>query len=76
VLQYIATPNSQKTEEIEGYPLLLKAIKDAIGTEKELSIAVPGLERDMIAFTKDKVPQISSIVDVVNVNAPTSLKRQ
>ncbi|EFX05142.1 glycoside hydrolase, family 18 [Grosmannia clavigera kw1407] len=52
--------------EAEVFPLFLTAIKSAIG-DKELSIAVPGLERDMLAYTAEKVPLINSAVDVVNV---------
>ncbi|KAI0442162.1 glycoside hydrolase family 18 protein [Xylaria telfairii] len=63
---YKTNPNSGKVDEIDNYPLLLKAIKDAIG-DKELSIAVPGLERDMIAFTSEKVPAINDAVDVINL---------
>ena len=47
--------------------MLLQEIKSAIG-DKELSIAVPGLERDMIAFTPEQVPKINAAVDVVNVS--------
>jgi chitinase len=60
-------PNSGKVDEIDNYPLFLQAIRDAIG-DKELSIAVPGKEVDMIAFTSEKVPKINEIVDVVNVS--------
>ncbi|OTB04396.1 glycoside hydrolase family 18 protein [Hypoxylon sp. CI-4A] len=63
---YKANPNSGKTDEIANYALLLQEIKSAIG-DKELSIAVPGLERDMIAFTPEQVPKINAAVDVVNV---------
>lgn len=63
---YRQVPNEDLTSEIETYPLLLAAIKAAIG-DKELSIAVPGLERDMIAYTADKVPAIDAAVDYVNV---------
>ncbi|KUI52797.1 Sporulation-specific chitinase 2 [Cytospora mali] len=63
---YKQIPNSDLTSEIETYPLLLSAIKSAIG-DKELSIAVPGLERDMIAFTAEQVPKIDAAVDFVNV---------
>ncbi|KAI0540101.1 glycoside hydrolase family 18 protein [Xylaria digitata] len=63
---YKANPNSGEVDEIDNYPLLLRAIKDVIG-DKELSIAVPGLERDFIAFTADKVPTINNAVDVVNL---------
>ncbi|KAI1308821.1 glycoside hydrolase family 18 protein [Xylaria venustula] len=63
---YKTNPNSGKADEIDNYPLLLRAVKDAIGG-KELSIAVPGLERDFIAFTPQKVPAINDAVDIVNV---------
>jgi GH18 family chitinase len=64
---YKRTPNSEKASEIETYPRLLEEIKKAIG-KKELSIAVPGLERDMIAYTSAQVPKISRAVDFVNVS--------
>lgn len=63
---YRQIPNSEKVGEIDTYPLLLQEIKSAIG-DKELSIAVPGLARDMIAFTAEKVPLINDAVDFVNV---------
>lgn len=46
---YRRNPNSNKTSEIETYPLLLSEIKEALGSH-ELSIAVPGLERDMSTY--------------------------
>ncbi|KAF7542447.1 hypothetical protein G7Z17_g11554 [Cylindrodendrum hubeiense] len=63
---YATTPNSAKVSEIETFPKLLAAIKDAIG-DKELSIAVPALERDMIAYTAKQVRKINKVVDFVNV---------
>lgn len=63
---YKENPNEGKVDEIKNYPLLLKEIKAAIG-DKELSIAVPGLERDMIAYTSEQAPAINEAVDVVNV---------
>lgn len=72
---YRQNPNSGKTDEITGYALFLKEVKAAIGS-KELSIAVPGLERDMIAFTADQAPLINAAVDVVNVRRPWSYLRQ
>lgn len=63
---YKQVPNSGLTSEIETFPQLLSAIKSAIG-DKELSIAVPGLERDMIAYTAEQVPSIDEAVDYVNV---------
>lgn len=66
---YKSIPNDQKVGEIDSYPLLLAEIKAAIG-DKELSIAVPGKEGDMIAFTAEKVPSINEAVDFVNVSEP------
>ncbi|PMB63785.1 Chitinase 1 [Beauveria bassiana] len=63
---YKENTNDGKVSEIETYPLLLQEIKTAIG-DKELSIAVPGKEGDMIAYTKEKVPEIIKAVDFVNV---------
>lgn len=72
---YRQIPNSDLTTEIETYPLLLSAIKSAIG-EKELSIAVPGLERDMIAFTAEQVPKIDAAVDIVNLMSYDLMNRR
>ncbi|KAF4970915.1 hypothetical protein FZEAL_9951 [Fusarium zealandicum] len=63
---YKRIPNSKKTDEIKSYPKLLKAIKKAVG-DKELSIAVPGLERDMLAYTPTETPLINEAVDYVNI---------
>lgn len=67
---YKQIPNSDKVSEIETYPLLLAEIKEAIGS-KELSIAVPGIKRDMIAFTEEQAPKIWEPVDFVNVSCPS-----
>lgn len=64
---YRQKPNSEKVSEIETFPLLLSEVKAAIGS-KELSIAVPGLARDMIAYTAEQVPKINAAVDFVNVS--------
>lgn len=69
---YKQIPNDQKVQEIENFPKLLQAIKTAIG-DKELSIAVPGKEGDMIAFTAEQVPKINEIVDHVNVSTAAIL---
>lgn len=63
---YKQKPNSQKVKEIDRFPRLLKEIKAAIGS-KELSIAVPAKEVDMIAYTAEQVHKINAIVDFVNV---------
>lgn len=72
---YKQVPNSDITSEIETFPPFLAAIKSAIGT-KELSIAVPGLERDMIAYTAEKVPEINAAVDFVNVMSYDLMNRR
>ncbi|KAL5622073.1 hypothetical protein BROUX41_006018 [Berkeleyomyces rouxiae] len=64
---YKVDPNSGKAWEIEAYPLLIQALRDALGPRKLISAAVPGLERDMIAFTGATVPQISQNLDFINV---------
>jgi chitinase len=63
---YKQIPNSDKVSEIETYPLLLAAIRSAIG-DKLLSIAVPAKEGDMIAFTAEQAPSIWASVDFVNI---------
>ncbi len=47
--------------------MLLKEIKSAVG-ERELTIAAPGREGDLIAYTAEQVPIINEIVDAVNVS--------
>ncbi|KAJ0115183.1 glycosyl hydrolase family 18 [Diaporthe amygdali] len=72
---YKQVPNSDLVSEIETFPQLLSSIKEAIGG-RELSIAVPGLERDMIAYTAESVPLINEAVDVVNVMSYDLLNRR
>lgn len=60
-------PNSEKAWEIEAYPLLLSEIRSALGPQKIISAAVPGLPRDMLAFTKAKISAISASLDFFNV---------
>lgn len=60
-------PNPDKAFEVEAFPLFLAQIKAAIG-DKQLAIAVPGREEDMIAFTAEQTPKISNAVDFVNVS--------
>ncbi|KAH7408011.1 extracellular chitinase [Cadophora sp. MPI-SDFR-AT-0126] len=64
---YKQNPNSGKVDQINTFPLLLAAIRSAIGPQKLLSIAVPGLERDMIAYTAEKAPSIWEPLDFVNI---------
>ena len=64
---YKQTPNSEKKAEIENYPLLLSAIRCAVGKDKLISLTVPALERDMLAFTHEHTPKIWKSVDFVNI---------
>ncbi|KAF2003995.1 carbohydrate-binding module family 18 protein [Amniculicola lignicola CBS 123094] len=64
---YKQVPNSSRTNEIEAFPELLKAVRTAIGEDKLLSIAVPGKEIDMIAFTPEQGPKIWPSVDYINI---------
>ncbi|CZR59117.1 related to extracellular chitinase [Phialocephala subalpina] len=64
---YKTIPNSQKAWEIEAYPSLLSEIRLALGPNKLISAAVPGLLRDMLAFTPKTIPLISSSVDFLSI---------
>jgi GH18 family chitinase len=62
--------------EIEAFVLLLEDLRAAIGTDKTLSIAVPGLKRDLMAFTEDTIPRIVKEVDFINVMTYDLLNRR
>lgn len=64
---YKQVPNKEKEWEIDAYPLLLEAIRSAIGPNKIMTAAVPGLERDMVAFTPSTIPRITQTLDMLNV---------
>ncbi|EAQ83029.1 hypothetical protein CHGG_10847 [Chaetomium globosum CBS 148.51] len=64
---YKQVPNSAKAWEINAYPLLLAELRAALGPDKLISAAVPGLTRDMLAFTRETVPQIMRHLDFLNV---------
>ena len=64
---YKITPNSAKVPEIAAYPLLLADIRTALGPGKLLTAAVPGLERDMIAFTAANMPSILQPLNFTNI---------
>jgi len=72
---YRQIPNDQKTSEITTFPLLLAAIRAAIGS-KLLSIAVPGKAVDMIAYTPEQAPAIWKSVDFVNLMAYDFMNRR
>lgn len=60
-------PNKAKEWEIGAYPLLLAELRQALGPKMTISAAVPGLPRDMLAFTNQTVPRIMRHVDFLNV---------
>ncbi|KAL8740955.1 MAG: hypothetical protein Q9190_006390 [Brigantiaea leucoxantha] len=64
---YKQIPNAAKAWEIDAYPILLSEIRSALGPEKIVSAAVPGLRRDMLAFTEDTLPAISQSLDFFNI---------
>ncbi|KAF9869687.1 glycosyl hydrolase family 18 [Colletotrichum karsti] len=61
--------NEEKKWEIDAYPLLLEEIRRQLPREKLISAATPGLEGDMIAFTKEHTPRIARALDFMNVMA-------
>ncbi|KAK0382726.1 hypothetical protein NLU13_9822 [Sarocladium strictum] len=64
---YKEIPNSDREWEIEAFVLLLEELRTTLGPDKLLSIAVPGCERDLMAFTSKTVPRITKAVDFINV---------
>ncbi|KAI1810144.1 glycoside hydrolase family 18 protein [Poronia punctata] len=64
---YKQVPNDQKEWEITAYPLLLAEIRKALGPDKIMSAAVPGIPRDMLAFTAETLPKIMESLDFLNV---------
>lgn len=64
---YKGISNEKKVWEIEAYPKLLAEIRAALGPSKLMSAAVPGLRRDMIAFTKDTIPLIMESLNFLNI---------
>ncbi|KAH6652112.1 glycoside hydrolase superfamily [Truncatella angustata] len=72
---YKKVPNANKTDEIVTFPLLLQEIGTAIGN-RTLSIAVPGLKRDMIAYTREQSTKIWNAVDFVNIMAYDLINRR
>lgn len=59
-------PNSEREWEIDAYPLLLSELRSALGPSKLITAAVPGIERDMIAFRRN-VAHIEPHLDFFNV---------
>ncbi|KAM0262113.1 hypothetical protein ACHAQJ_001854 [Trichoderma viride] len=73
---YKLIPNSQREWEIEAFVLLLRELRYALGNEKLLSIAVPALERDLMAFTNSTIPSIVDQVDFISVMTYDMMNRR
>lgn len=69
-------PNEKRKWEIEAFVQLLADLRSAIGSDKILSIAVPGLKRDLMAFTTATMPSIVKQVDFINVMTYDLLNRR
>ncbi|OLN96976.1 Endochitinase 42 [Colletotrichum chlorophyti] len=68
--------NKEKEWEIEAYPLLLEEIRRQLPSEKLISAATPGLEGDMIAFTRETVPRIVRSLDFINLMTYDMMNRR
>ncbi|KAI0179087.1 glycoside hydrolase family 18 protein [Hypoxylon sp. FL1284] len=69
-------PNERRAWQIAAYPKFLAEIRSALGPDKTMSAAVPGLPRDMIAFTPETIPQIMESLDFLNVMAYDLMNRR
>ncbi|KAM0540021.1 hypothetical protein ACHAO7_011598, partial [Fusarium culmorum] len=62
-------------KQIKQFPKFLQKIKQFIG-DKQLSIAVPGLKRDMLAYVSEYVSIINKNVDFINVMSYDLMNRR
>ncbi|KAI6082291.1 glycoside hydrolase family 18 protein [Hypoxylon rubiginosum] len=69
-------PNEARAWQVAAYPKFLAEIRSALGPDKIMSAAVPGLPHDMIAFTPETVPQIMESLDFLNVMAYDLMNRR
>lgn len=72
----MTVPNKAKEWEIDAYPLLLAELRQALGSKKIISAAVPGLRRDMMAFNRKTIPRIMRHVDFLNVMTYDMMNRR
>lgn len=73
---YKKVPNSERTWQIQAFPLLIKSLREALPPHKLLTAALPSLERDMMAYTPETVPEILAQLDFVNVMTFDMLNRR
>lgn len=64
---YKEIPNSEREWEIEPFVELLQELRAVLGEDKLLTIATPGKEVDLMAFTESTMPRIIRAVDFINV---------
>lgn len=64
---YKEIPNSEREWEIEAFVALLQQLRETLGKDKLLTIATPGQEPDLLAFTHATMPRIVDQVDFINV---------
>ncbi|PHH85293.1 hypothetical protein CDD83_631 [Cordyceps sp. RAO-2017] len=73
---YKLIPNRKRVWEIEAFVLLLQDLRAALGPLKILSVAVPGLKRDQMAFSSSTLPRIVEQVDFLNVMSYDLMNRR
>lgn len=54
----------------------MQEVRSALGHDKLLSMAVPGLERDMMAFTNSTVPRLVEQISFINIMTYDLLNRR
>lgn len=64
---YKTHPNPTKGWEISAYSLLLSVLRKHLPSPLLISAAVPGLRRDMLAFTDRTLPLINPSLDFINL---------
>lgn len=71
-------PQARPTDysDFTTFPLLLQAIRTAVGPSKVISIACPGKPVDMMAYNSTSVPLISQSVDFWNLMSYDMVNRR
>lgn len=73
---YKEIPNSEREWEIEAFVKLLQQLRETLGDDKLLTIATPGKEIDLMAFTEATMPRILKAVDWINVMTYDMMNRR
>lgn len=64
------TTNADKIWEIDAYPELVTELRTALGPTKTLCAALPGVPRDMMAFSAENLAKIVPHMDFFNILRP------